>query len=316
MAKIDYEGRQTVMEDDLSLTLLEISNQHKVPHVQACRGNARCSTCRVMILKNLENVILRNKKESSLAKKKGFESNIRLACQTKVTGDVKLRLLVQDDCDIKMALAGYDETTGREEKVVILFSDIRGYTSLSEKMLPYDIIHILNRYFLLMGEIVYKYGGYIDKYIGDGLMVLFGIKEESQDDCLNAALAAQEMIDKLQEVNKYLSDNFKIQFQIGIGIHCGEVILGEVGHPDKMQLTAIGDSVNTASRIESMCKKTGSNLLVSEEVYQNIISRQNEIAEKLNLITAQKVYKMQLRGKEGFHRVYSLRGSLIGELYT
>ena len=321
MAKIDYEENRMIMEDDLSLTLLEISKRHSIPHVNACQANARCSTCRVLVLENLDNVLPRNEKELNLAQKKGFENNIRLACQTRITGDVKLRLLVQDEYDVKMALAESNKTTGREQKIVILFSDIRGYTSFSEEMLPYDTVHILNRYFLIMGEVVHKYNGYIDKYMGDGLMVLFGIEGESQDNCLNAVLAAQGMIREMKEMNTYLNNNFNVQLEIGIGIHYGEVILGEVGHPDKMQLTAIGDSVNTASRIESMCKKTGSTLLISEEVYLDIKSRLDKLDQKEevsleayqkikgneNLLIPRKVFKAKLKGKGDYHRLYSLK---------
>ncbi len=297
MTEINFLEDKIVTEEDLSLSILQIALKNEIPHVHACGGNGRCSTCRVIILDKQENVEPRNQVESKLAGVKGLETNIRLACQTRVKGDVKLRRLVIDKEDIEIAIAEKGETTGREAKIAILFSDIRGFTTFSEKALPYDAIHILNRYFNRMGIAILENNGYIDKYIGDGLMALFGLKEESPKEvCLNAVKAALHMIDSLAEMNQHLKLHFDLEFKIGIGIHYGNAILGELGHPGKRQFTAIGDSVNMASRIESTTKKAGAPFLISSEMYEIIKT----------CVNRGRIFETKLKGKTGLYRLYEI----------
>ncbi|PJZ68934.1 guanylate cyclase [Leptospira perolatii] len=286
-------------------SLLQISLEHNIPHVHACGGNARCSTCRVLVLEGLSHLSPRNEQESLLAKRKGFPEEVRLACQSKVLGDVNVRRLVIDDSDLALAGTFSQEISGNEKSVAILFSDIRRFTSFSESHLPYDVIHILNRYFFQMGEKVLKYEGAIDKYIGDGLMAIFGLQD---DDSLKANLAAiqcgLEMQEELRSVNHYLKKHFHTDFEIGIGINYGNAILGQLGHPLKMSFTAIGDSVNSASRIESTTKKAGSSLLVSQTVF--------DIAK--NCIRKGRTFETKLKGKQGNHRLYEILGLADGVL--
>src|SRR5205807_858866 len=154
MTCIKYEDGTVVDEDDPHLTLLQISLKHGVPHVHDCGGHARCSTCRVLIREGLENVLPRNEAEQRLADFKGFEEDVRLACQTRVRGPVGLRRLVYDDKDAAIAEAEHGESSGCERSVAILFSDIRDFTPFAEANLPYDVVHMLNRYFLTTGEAV------------------------------------------------------------------------------------------------------------------------------------------------------------------
>lgn len=297
MTEINFIEDKIVSEEDLSLSLLEISLKNQISHIHACGGNARCSTCRVIILEDLENVKPRNEKESKLAATKGFEENIRLACQTHITGNIKLRRLVIDKEDIDIAISEQGETTGREKKVAVLFSDIRGFTSFSEKALPYDAIHILNRYFNRMGLAVLDNNGYIDKYIGDGLMAIFGLKEDNPVDvCLHAIKAGLQMVESLKDLNHYLKSHFDLEFKIGIGIHYGNAILGELGHRSKRQFTAIGDTVNMASRIESTTKKAGASFLISADMYEIV----------KGCLNRGRIFETRLKGKTGLYRLYEI----------
>ena len=299
MPVIKYHGGETIQTKNTDLTLLQISLENEIPHTHACGGQARCSTCRVLVLEGLENLSNATQPETKLAKKKGFPDNIRLACQTKVNenANISIKPLVLDNNDAKIAIAEKLNIPLNEQKMVILFSDIRGFTSLSENMLPYDVVHILNRYFLLMGEIIVKHNGYIDKYIGDGMMALFGVhKNKSAEElCFEAVSSGLEMLKELKTLNIYLEKNFNINFSIGIGIHYGEVILGSIGHPKQMQLTVIGDSVNTASRVESACKSYHESLLISESVYRHIQDK----------IKSVKSYNVKLKGKQGIYKRYA-----------
>jgi adenylate cyclase len=297
MPRLNFVEDKIVETEETNQTILDVSLKNAIPHIYACGGNARCSTCRVMILDGLENLEPRNEAEKKLSTVKGFEENIRIACQTKFKGDIKLRRLVIDQDDIEIAIKEKSSTSGREENIAILFSDIRGFTSFSEKALAYDVIHILNRYFKRMGSAILTNEGYIDKYIGDGLMALFGIHKSSPlETCLSAINSALEMIKELDKLNEYLQAHFGLKFEIGIGIHYGSVILGEVGHPEKMQFTAIGDNVNTASRIESSTKKAGVRLLVSETVYKIVESK----------VTRGNIFETKLKGKTGKFLLYNI----------
>jgi adenylate cyclase len=274
MTQIVYQPDGAVEENDLSLTVLEISRKHNISHTSACGGKARCSTCRVLILDGTDNVLPRNDAERQLAERKGFEENVRLACQARLSGPVALRRLVLDDKDETLARVDTPHSTGREETLAVLFSDIRSFTPFAEARLAYDVVHILNRYFYLMGEAVLGRGGRIDKYIGDGLMALFGVgKNDPATACRQAALSGLDMLEALADLNRYLGQYFGTTLEIGIGVHCGEVIVGEVGHPSRMQFTAIGDTVNVASRIESATKELGARLLVSEAVHAHLLGR-------------------------------------------
>ena len=297
MALIDFHLDGTFDEADLSLSLLDIALKNKVPHMHVCGATARCSTCRVMVLENLENCTPRNAAEQKLADIKGFEKNIRLACQTQVTGPVKVRRLVLDDGDADLVIHSPQVTTGRETRLAIMFTDIRDFTVFSERHLSYDTIHILNRYFYQMGEAVLRNEGYIDKYMGDGMMALFGINtSDPQINCFNAVNAGLEMVDELKSLNVYLKRNFDVEFRIGVGIHFGEAILGELGHPNRRQMTVIGDNVNMASRIESATKTYQASLLISDAVHFHLKNR----------IQLGRTHDALLKGKSGSYQLHEV----------
>jgi adenylate cyclase len=298
--KINLPAEKTEILASPDETLLSSFLRHGINHKHVCGGNARCSTCRIMVLSGFENVSPKNEREIALGIKKGFSDQIRLACQTKIHGDISARRLVLDDADAELASMGGGNSIGQEKEIAILFSDIRGFTTFAEKSLPYDVIHILNRYFLRVGDAIYKNNGYIDKYMGDGIMALFGIEGESskKEICHSAVESALQMIDGLEELNDYLFKNFQIRFTIGIGIHYGLAILGNLGHPLKVQLTAVGDSVNLASRIEQATKETGASILVSNPIYL-------ELKENL---TPARAFEKELKGKSGFYTLHEIIG--------
>ncbi|EPG67554.1 adenylate/guanylate cyclase catalytic domain protein [Leptospira wolffii serovar Khorat str. Khorat-H2] len=299
MIKILFENDKEVRieESATDKSLLQISLDSGIPHTHACGGNARCSTCRVLVQEGAEHLLPRNEKETLLAHRKGFPENVRLACQTKINGDVKVRRLVIDDADQILASTFSDLVSGTEKPVTVLFSDIRGFTGFSETHLPYDVIHILNRYFYRMGDKVLKYGGTIDKYIGDGLMAVFGLTDSTPLDMnLSAVRCALEMGSELEQLNIYLKNHLGSEFQIGIGINYGTAILGKLGHPLSMSFTAIGDTVNSASRIESTTKKAATRLLVSEKVYEIV----------KDWIIKGRTFETKLKGKTGTYKVYEI----------
>lgn len=140
---------------------------------------------------------------------------------------------------------------GVNQKITVLFADIRGFTALSEKANPEKVVGLLNRYFSAMSEIIFEHGGTLDKYIGDGLMALFGAPNASEEDALNAVKAAVTMQKRLSKLNDELHAEGYGRVSVGIGLHTGEATVGYIGSDKRSEYTAIGDTVNLAARLES-----------------------------------------------------------------
>lgn len=151
---------------------------------------------------------------------------------------------------------------GVNQMVTVLFADIRGFTSISENAKPERVVSLLNRYFSAMSEIIFEHGGTLDKYIGDGLMAIFGAPTVSEEDALNAVKAAVTMQKRLVKLNDELRAEGYDQISVGIGLHTGEATIGYIGSDKRSEYTAIGDTVNLASRLES--NALGGQILISE----------------------------------------------------
>ena len=151
---------------------------------------------------------------------------------------------------------------GVNQLVTVLFADIRGFTAFSEKEKPEKVVGLLNRYFSVMTDIIFEHGGTLDKYIGDGLMAIFGAPNATEEDALNAVKAAVTMQKRLVQLNTELSAEGYGQISVGIGLHTGEATIGYIGSDKRSEYTAIGDTVNLASRLESNAK--GGQILMSE----------------------------------------------------
>jgi adenylate cyclase len=289
------------IEVDSATPILHASLQNSIPHTHVCGGNARCSTCRVLIFEGLEYCSPRNEKEQKMADRRNFSPNVRLACQTTLSGDVVLRRLVLDDDDRLLVdeeiIGSTPRSVGEERLLAILFSDIRNFTAFSEAHLPYDVIHVLNRYFSRVGAIINAHHGQIDNFMGDGIMALFGV-DDPANAALNAVEAAVEMLRAVEGMQFYFETQFKTNFRIGIGVHFGEVVLGAVGSADRRRLTAIGDAVNLASRVEDANKAADTQLLISHRTYLQVYSR---------VITGKEV-ELTLKGKSGTHLLHEVVG--------
>jgi class 3 adenylate cyclase/HAMP domain-containing protein len=155
---------------------------------------------------------------------------------------------------------------GKNANLSVLFSDIRGFTTISENLRPRELVENLNRYFNVMVDVITAKDGIIDKYEGDAIMAFFGAPVENEKVGLQSVVAGLEMLEGLAEFNRKQKENKNPEFQIGIGINFGEVILGNMGTEKKMDYTVMGDNVNLASRLEGLTKQYHQSLIISESL--------------------------------------------------
>jgi adenylate cyclase len=159
---------------------------------------------------------------------------------------------------------------GHRTQLCVLFSDIRDFTTLSESLEPEEVIALLNRYFSRMAEAIHAYGGTLDKFIGDGIMAFYGAPVPLENPCANALLTAQAMLTSLAELNAEFEQEHSLPLRIGIGLHYGVASVGNIGSETRHEYTAIGDTVNTASRIEGITKGSGYSLMVTQAVMDQL----------------------------------------------
>lgn len=185
---------------------------------------------------------------------------------------------------------------GRRQRVTVMFSDIRGFTTLSEKLPPEEVVTFLNAYFSRMVGAVFAFDGMLDKYIGDGLMAVFGAPIVHEDHALRAVRAAFRMRDELAGLNEELKARGEAPVAIGIGLHTGECVVGNIGTEQRMDYTAIGDTVNTSSRIEGLTKEHGADILVSAETYEEVRA----------FVLARRIPGARIRGRSAPVDLYAL----------
>ena len=283
-------------------TLMKAAKAAGLPQVSVCGGIGRCSTCRVIVLSGLENCSPPSKDELDIIKMLNLPPNVRLTCQTTITGPVKVRKLVEnlEDVDFfSIFIEGVEVLTalGEEKDIFILFADIQAFTAFAEDLLPYDVLYSLNLYLSQMGEIVKRHGGRIDNYMGDGFMALFE-SDTPPAGARRAVRASLEMLEEVKRLAPYLEELYSRSFDIRIGLHYGRVVAGKLGYPGSKRGTVIGNAVNLASRIENANKQAGTKFLVSKEIYELI---KDEIQVGKEIAT-------ELQGKTGECRLFEVVG--------
>jgi adenylate cyclase len=248
------------------VSVLEASRMAGIPHASVCGGRGRCSTCRIKIEGAKEEIPPAASEEVKVLRRVGAAPDVRLACQLRPHGDLRVTPLLPATAQARDGFRRPGYLQGAEREIAIMFADLRSFTQLSEQKLPYDLVFLLNRYFAEMGHAVEAAGGRIDKFIGDGVMALFGLDTGVEAGCREALAAARDMAERMEILNRALVHDISEPLRIGIGIHTGPAIVGEMGYGTAISITAVGDSVNTASRIESLTKTYACQLVVSEAV--------------------------------------------------
>lgn len=290
-AHVDFEGPANLLE---ALVTSGVAIAH------LCGGRARCSTCRVRVDHGLEALSAPTEAEAAMAQRLDFPTEVRLACQTVVSSSVSLRRLVLDSADVELASQmgshGLRGPIGREVRAAAVFVDVAGYTTMAETLPPYDVVHLLNRFFAGASEVVEANGGRVDNYIGDAMLALFGIDDEPRPN-VAAIRTGLGFLEVAQDLDHYVERIYGRNFHVRVGIDYGDVVFGLVGAEGNARETAIGDVVNVASRLQAVNKDVGTTMLVSDAVFEGC----------RNDIEFGRSFDLDLRGKLGRVRAHEVR---------
>jgi adenylate cyclase len=248
-------------------SVLEASLRHNIPHASVCGGRARCSTCRIRVIGDCSALPEPSKREAFVLDRVGAtDPSIRLACQLRPTEDLSFFQLFMPHTMSANAHASQPQRIGQERYLVSMFVDMRGSTRLAEHRLPFDTVFIVNRFLGAVSQAVIECGGQPNQFVGDGELALFGLHTSPQVACRQALKAAAIIAANIAELNQLLSHDLREPIRFGLGIHGGEVIIGDIGYREHMVFTALGDAVNVAARLQDMTKTLGCEAIFSEEV--------------------------------------------------
>jgi adenylate cyclase len=266
---VSYPDRRVRMPRGLSI--LEASLRFKVPHASVCGGKARCSTCRVRIVSDHSALPPPSGREAFVLARVGASANpaIRLACQLRPQTDVAVIPVLPASVGADFVRNRSRVNIGEERYVVSMFVDMRGSTRMAETRLPFDIVFLINRFLEAASQAVIDAGGQPNQFVGDGLLALFGLHGDPATACRQAMRAASMVAANVEYMNHQFASELQQPIQFGIGIHGGEVIIGDIGFRDHTVFTALGDPVNVAARLQDLTKTLNCTVVVSEEVCRN-----------------------------------------------
>jgi adenylate cyclase len=266
MITVSYPDRQVRVPKGLSV--LEASLRFHVPHASVCGGRARCSTCRIRVVSDRGALPRPSGREAFVLARVGASADpaIRLACQLRPNTNVAVIPVLPPNLGADFLRNRRRINIGEERYIVSMFVDMRGSTSLAEARLPFDIVFLINRFLGAASQAVIDAGGQPNQFVGDGMLALFGVDVDPATACRQAMHAAANVAANVEYLNHQFAADLCQPVQFGIGIHGGEVIIGDIGFRDHTVFTAIGDAVNVAARLQDLTKTHNCAAIVSEEV--------------------------------------------------
>ncbi len=247
-------------------SLLDLALGAGVPLYHECGGRARCSTCRVRVVDGA-GLLPRTEREARFAARAGWGPEIRLACQATVVGDVKVQRLIHDADDFGLLRGEKQGRAARETTLAVLAVRMRNQRAVLDRSAPYDVVHLLNRFYFEVGEPILAAGGVISEYRDAGLVAYFGLDEtKAREKCLAAVRAGLRIGLRLHSLSAYLRSHFGFDPEIGIGIHFGRAIVGSIGHPSQQFVSALGELNPIAAWLAGVEPLHPPCLLATEEV--------------------------------------------------
>jgi adenylate cyclase len=268
MVEVSYPDRK--IRVPMGVSVLEASLRFHVPHASVCGGRARCSTCRVRVLGDCATLPRPSWRESFVLTRVGADGDpaIRLACQLRPRADIAVIPLLPPNIGADFVRNRRRVNLGKEHYIVSMFVDMRGSTKFAETRLPFDVVFLINRFLGAASQAVIEAGGQPNQFVGDGLLALFGINSDPATACRQAMRAATLVARNVADMNRQFAADPREPIQFGIGIHGGEVIIGDIGFRDQKVFTAIGDPVNVAARLQDMTKSLECQVVISDDVYK------------------------------------------------
>ena len=266
--RITYYNSGQKFQAPSGQTVLDTLRDFGIDHPAVCGGKGRCTTCRVRVGAGIEALDPPNAIEAAALTRIGADPSIRLACQIAPRGDIELTPVLQAGAGAADARRP-GGVSGHERLVACLFIDLRGSTSLGEQKLPYDVVYILNQFFAEMSDALKVTSGHYAQFAGDGLMALYGLRSGIGDAARRAINGAIEMHRRMEKLNRMLGAELAEPLRIGIGLHAGEAIVGSMGPPAAPIVSAIGDNINIAARLEAKTKEFGVPLILSRAIAEH-----------------------------------------------
>ncbi len=260
-----YAPGDSIITINPGATALESLRAAGIKHASVCGGRGRCSTCRVRVEEGYDQLPPPDENELKVLDRIGLKGPVRLACQIRPSSELSVAALLPPDTSAQRDMQKRDHRQGDELTVAFLFVDLRGSTKLSEDRLPFDVVFILNQFFAELSLALEETNGHYAQFNGDGLMAIYGLDSDVSTGSMQAIEGAKAMFRRLEGLNARLVGEISEPLKIGIGIHAGEAIVGSMGPPATPIVSALGDNVNIAARLESQTKDFGVPLVLSAQ---------------------------------------------------
>jgi adenylate cyclase len=263
---ISFPDRQVRVPKGVSV--LEACLRFHIPHASVCGGRARCSTCRIRVLGDVGILPPPSGREAFVLDRVGVTANpsIRLACQLRPESDIGVIPILPASMNANLLRKGRRMNIGKEHYIVSMFVDMRGSTRLAEARLPFDVVFLINRFLAAVSLAALDAGGQPNQFVGDGTLALFGLETSPETACRQALRAAAKVAANVEQMNRQMKVDLREPVRFGIGIHGGDVIVGDIGFKEHTVFTALGDPVNVAARLQDLTKSLNCAAVISKEV--------------------------------------------------
>ena len=262
---VRYTGHGKV-DAQRGLSILEVSRLNNIPHPARCGGRARCSTCRVLVTAGADKLPAPARAEARLLARIAAPSHVRLACQLRPRSDVGVQILLPFLATKRPGVGEDAFSWGTQQRVTVLFVDMRAFNAIAGKQFPHDLVILLNRFLGEMTQAVHAHGGQVSAYLTDGLMALFGLDQPKDSGARAGIAAALAMLQTARALDDEFGLALSIPLRIGIGLHTGDAVIGRFGDPDTgLTVSALGETVTIASALEAATKSVLADCLVSDE---------------------------------------------------